>query len=130
MPYSTKPRSSASSSLPSYARVSKKRAWRRKVVVALVAYLKKRKRSYTQHRKYARQSWSEWVQFLDAQRDDREFRSHYRLPYRVFEEVLRRIKHRIERSSKQQTCAGGAPIDAETMLAVTLRWLAGRPSAS
>ena len=65
------------------------------------------------------------MEFLRVEDDDKEFRAHYRVPYSVFQAVLKRIRHRIERDDKEQIRSSGAPIDAETMLAVTLRWLAG-----
>ena len=101
------------------------RTQRRKIIAAIVMHLRRGVRKYTKHRRYVRSSWEEWLEFLNAEEDDKEFRQHYRVPLQVFKGVLERIKHRIMRNSVKQRAAGNDAIDTETMLAMTLRWLAG-----
>ena len=109
----------------------RRRHLRRKLTAAVVGHLQHRIRRYAKRRDYGRdavgsQTWREWTAFLTRDgTDDKDFRAHYRLPKAVFDELLGRIRHRIAMNADKQKNAARAPIDPETMLAVTLRWLAG-----
>jgi hypothetical protein len=105
---------------------------RRKRLAAVIAGLKSRTRRYKKHRRYNRASWDWWMRFIDPDTNDTEFRKFYRLPKAVFDAVLCRITQEgwhadIRLNKVKQEAAGGgvAAVEPETMLAVTLRWLAG-----
>lgn len=127
MLYSTESRQTAIATARRAARAFKRRIQRRKVLAVVIPALRPRVRRYTAHRRFQRRSCKAYFKFLRADEDDREFRSFYRLPKKVFDTVLERIRCRIERDETKQKAAAGEDgvIEPETMLAVTLRWLAG-----
>ena len=91
----------------------------------MLATLQKRVRKFTAHRKYERKNWDDWVKWLRADEDDREWKSFYRIPKAVYDRPLDRIRFRIQRDEAKQIAASGEAVKPEVMLSVTLRWLAG-----